>query len=214
MNPAKYVKKYPEKPRERYLSSLEAQRLLNTLNEFEGANKENPHALALIRLLWVTGARISEILTAKWEWVDYKRSTIELPDSKTGRRSINLNTPALEILSAIPRVGNNPYILPSPQYKNRPLSYPSRIWDLVRAKAKLKDFRIHDLRHSFASLGIEAGLTLPEIGNLLGHKEMRTTQRYAHLKNSQAQCAVNRVGDLYYRAIEDNNKAGATNAGQ
>ncbi len=157
-NPVRYVKKYAEKARERYLSREEGQRLFKTLNALEAANTECPYALALIRLLWMTGARGSEIRTAKWEWVDFERKTIELPDSKTGRRTIHLNNPVIAILEKLPRLEKNPYVLPSPVYKNKPLAYPRKTWDAVRKKAGLREFRMHDLRHSYASQGIEAGL--------------------------------------------------------
>jgi len=168
-NPTKYIKKYAEKPRQRYLSKDEAKRLYETLNKMEAAGAENLYAIALIRVLWLSGTRGSEFRNAKWEWVNFERNTLELPDSKTGRRSIPLNEPVIKILVSLPRIKNNPYIFPSPMHKDKPLAYPRDTWDKVRQRAKLADFKLHDLRHTFASLGIEAGLSLPEIGNLLGH---------------------------------------------
>ncbi len=202
-NPVRYVKKYTETPRERYLSHEEIKRLFNTLSELEAANTENPYAIAFIRLLWMTGARGSEIRTAKWEWVDFKRKTIELPDSKTGRRTIYLSDPVITILENLPKISKNPYILPSPVHRNKPLAYPRKTWDVVRYKAKLNDFRMHDLRHSYASQGIESGLSLSEIGKLLGHTQLHTTQRYAHMADVQAKRAADTIGERFNLAIEN-----------
>lgn len=211
-NPVKYVKKYTEKPRQRYLSKEEAKRLYDALNTMDIVGNDNFYAIALIRVLWLSGTRGSEFRTAKWEWVNFERNTLELPDSKTGQRTIVLNLSVIQILKSLPRINDNPYIFPSPVNKNKPLAYPRDTWDKLRHRAKLQDFKMHDLRHTFASLGIEAGLSLPEIGKLLGHKVLSTTQRYAHLRDEQAHRAANIVGDIFYKSLEYTHKMEAINA--
>jgi integrase len=137
-----------------------------------------PHAAAALRLLILTGARLREILGLKWEYVDMERGLLFLPDSKTGRKTIVLNAPALAVLSALPRVGSYVIMGDDPEKSRHDLNRP---WKLVSKHAALEGVRLHDLRHTHASFGAAAGLGLPIIGKLLGHTQPSTTQRYAHL---------------------------------
>ena len=143
-------------------------------------SKPSPFAIAAIRLLIFTGARLSEILTLKWEYVDLEGQQIRLPDSKTGRKSIYLNQQACEALANIPRLEGNPYVICG----DKPGTYLVNLqksWRRIRKAAGLDDVRIHDLRHTFASWGASGGLPLPMIGALLSHSQPQTTHRYAHL---------------------------------
>ena len=123
---------------------------------------------------------MGEILTLKWEWVDFEAGCLRLPDSKTGSKTVQLGTPALTLLSESPPQPDNPFVIVG----RRPGTHLVNLekpWRRIRAKAGLDDVRIHDLRHTFASYGAAANLSLPIIGKMLGHTQAATTQRYAHL---------------------------------
>jgi integrase len=153
----------------------------------------DPFAIAAIRLLILTGARLTEILHAKWENVDVERAVIFLPDSKTGRKPIFLNAAALAVLADLPRLGSNPHIFPG-QKEGAPRDGLKKPWQAVTKAAALEGLRLHDLRHSFASIGAGASLGLPIIGKLLGHSQAATTQRYAHLADDPMRAAAEAIG--------------------
>jgi integrase len=139
-------------------------------------------AAAAIRLLIFTGCRLGEILNLRWSEVDAERGLLFLPDSKTGRKTVVLAAPAMAILEDLPRAGI--YVIAGEsagQKDEKPRADLNRPWRAIRQRASLEDVRLHDLRHSFASVGAGAGLGLPVIGKLLGHTQPSTTQRYAHL---------------------------------
>ena len=152
-----------------------------------------PHATAAIRLLILTGARLREILHAKWEHVDFERGVILLPDSKTGRKTIYLSAAALEILAGLPRLAGNPYVFPG-GVEGKPRADLKKPWAAVAKAAGLEGVRVHDLRHSFASFGAGASMGLPIIGKLLGHSQPATTARYAHLDADPMRRAVETIG--------------------
>ena len=173
--PTKGVDAYPERARRRYLSEAEVKRLNAALDEVE---PQYPYQIALIRVLMLTGARISEIRTARRD--QYRDKVLDLrvhkTDDKMGGRVIAFSDAADEIVQATqPRKG---WLLGFN-------SYPNAAWDLVREKAALVDFTIHDLRHSFASTAISEGFNLDEIGEVLGHTDAATTKRYAHLNEER-----------------------------
>lgn len=179
-NPCRMVAKYPERRRQRFLSDEELIRLGRVLDEVDRDGSESVYAVAAVRLLLLTGARLSEITKLRWDWVDLQRGFLLLPDSKTGERAIFLSTPARTLLATLPRAEGNPHVIvglvPGSYLIN--LQKP---WGRIRERAGLSDVRIHDLRHSFASLAASRGASLPLIGQLLGHTQPQTTQRYAHL---------------------------------
>jgi integrase len=199
-NPASQIEAFREQRRERFLTSGELARLGDAIREAETTGvpwalddekptakhipKKNrstnigPHAAGALRLLIFTGARLREILGFKWDHVDFERGLLLLPDSKTGRKTIVLNAPALAILSGLPRTGEFVIVGDS---ANKPRHDLNRPWRLVSMRAGLDGVRLHDLRHTHASVGAGAGLGLPIIGKLLGHSQASTTQRYAHL---------------------------------
>ena len=142
--------------------------------------KIDTHAAGAIRLLIMTGARLREILGAQWPQVDIERGVINLPDSKTGAKSIYLSAAAQEVLASLPRIDGNPHIIPG-EIKGKPRRDLKKPWAALTRAAGLQGVRIHDLRHSFASFGAGASLGLPIIGKLLGHLQAATTHRYAHL---------------------------------
>jgi integrase len=191
-NPARGIKKPPVRKLERFLSENEIARLAVTLDE-EASRTGNPYPAAAIKLLLFTGGRRGEIIGLQWQHVDFERQCLRLPDSKTGAKVIYLNAPALEILEALPRTANNRYVIPGNR-DGAPFSGIDKVWFRIRATAQLTNVRLHDLRHSFASMGALGGLSLPIIGALLGHKHAATTARYAHLSADPLRAANNSVG--------------------
>lgn len=214
-NPARGIDKYPEKGRERFLSGAELARLGDAIREAETKGipwtvdptaKHSPrepnrrtvigkHAAAAIRLLILTGARLREILNLRWEHVDLERGLLFLPDSKTGKKAIVLNAPATAVLAAMPRIGSYVIAGQNAGTKNeKPRADLNKPWRAVRKRAGLEGVRIHDLRHTHASIGAGAGLGLPIIGKLLGHTKASTTQRYAHLDIDPLRRASEHIG--------------------
>ncbi|MFQ5528202.1 MAG: site-specific integrase, partial [Thermoanaerobaculia bacterium] len=146
----------------------------------EEGGKEPPAAIAAIRLLILTGCRLGEILGLRWDQVDFERQLLRFQESKTGQKAVPLGAAALELLSELSRDEGNPHVIPG----KKPGSHfvgMAKVWQRIRKQAQLEDVRLHDLRHSFASVGAGAGLSLPIIGKLLGHTQAATIQRYAHL---------------------------------
>ncbi len=192
-NPCLHVKKYAENKRERFLSQEEVNRLMETLDEEEQDN-ENPWPLHAIRLLLLTGCRLNEILTLKWEEVDFDNQCLRLRDSKTGKKPIYLSTPAIDLLKSIPQEEGNPFVICGGK-EGAHLINLQKPWQRIRAKIGLEGVRIHDLRHTFASIAASNGLSLPIIGALLGHKQTQTTARYAHLIGQPLIEASEKIGE-------------------
>ncbi|HEV2551130.1 MAG TPA: tyrosine-type recombinase/integrase [Stellaceae bacterium] len=189
-NPFRRIDKYPERKRERFLSGNELARLGDALAASDG--KEHPSALAAIRLLLLTGARLSEILTLEWRMVDLERKCLRLPDSKTGRKVIPLGAPALKVLKHLGERRLNGYVLPG-EREDRHFIGIQRPWQRVRSEAKLDDVRLHDLRHSFASVAAASGDSLFLIGKVLGHRQAATTERYSHIDLDPARAVADRT---------------------
>ena len=179
----------------------ELSRLGTALKEAEEAGREPIQALMAIRLLIFTGARLNEILTAKWRYIKRDRGVPELPDSKTGFKQIPLSGPAMEVLDNLPAVPENNYLIPGFKTGAHYVGLQD-VWERIRAKADLKDVRIHDLRHTFATAGVASGLALPIIGGLLGHHNPETTQRYAHHQNDPLRKATETIGEQIDRAMK------------
>ena len=186
-NPCRHVKRYKEHKRERFLSPEETERLGKVLRE---AEEEMPSAVAAFRLLLLTGCRMSEIRDLRWDYV--KGDCIELPDAKTGGRVVPLGPAARAVLSAIPREEDNPWVIAG-RLPGTHLTDLQRPWRRIRKRAGLEDVRIHDLRHSYASRALALGESLTMIGKLLGHTQVQTTARYAHLAQDSIQTAASRI---------------------
>ena len=197
-NPTRHVEKYKEDKRGRYLTHDELTRLGQVLAEAQDSGTEPIAAIAAFRLLLLTGCRLGEIQTLKWEYV--QGSALLLPDSKTGAKRVALGNAALGILMAIPRMAENPYVITG-RNPGSHLTDLERPWRRIRQRAGLPDVRIHDLRHSFASNAVGLGESLPIIGKLLGHTQVQTTARYAHLANNPVQLAADRISDDIARAL-------------
>ena len=191
-NPCRHVKRFREEKRERFLSDVEYQRLGAVLKEIEVDGSETASAIAAVRLLMLTGCRLSEIQKLLWEHVDLGAGELRLPDTKTGAKVVYLGDPAIAVLERIDRRDGNPWVIAGrkPESHLTDLQHP---WRRIRARADLDDVRIHGLRHSFASGGLLVGEGLPMIGKLLGHTQVQTTARYAHLANDPVKSAANRI---------------------
>ena len=193
-NPCKFVRKYREKKRERFLTDEEFRRLGDILNEMEADKTLPVYPAAAFRLLMLTGCRRNEIVTLRWENVDLEDGELRLPDSKTGARMVPLSPTAARVLAELPRIKGNPWVIPG--FKpNRHLSDLNHYWNRVRDRAELQDVRIHDIRHSFASRALALGESLSMIGKLLGHNKIDTTSRYAHLARDSIKASSARVAD-------------------
>jgi integrase len=221
-NPAHGLEKYAEEGRERFLSIEELERLGAAIREAETVGfawavddskssskhvpKENrrttigPHAAGALRLLLFTGCRLREILHLKWEHVDFERGLLFLPESKTGKKTVVLNAPALAVLNALPRVGG--FVIAG-ETEHKPRTDLKRPWAMVTKRANLEGLRIHDIRHSFASFGAGGGMGLPIVGKLLGHANATTTARYAHLDADPLRRASERIGSTIAAAMGD-----------
>ncbi|MDX2143208.1 MAG: site-specific integrase [Rhodospirillaceae bacterium] len=178
-NPARNIQLHKTRRCERFLSSEELTRLGQVLTA-EEAKPESKPSVAAIRLLVFTGCRKSEILTLRWRFVDWEQSLLRLPDSKTGAKVVPLGKPALDLLRSLPQIENEPFVFPSPR-QGRHLVGLQKVWERVREAAYLPGVRLHDLRHSFASMAIAGGYSLYMVGKVLGHKDSRTTEIYAHI---------------------------------
>jgi integrase len=158
-----------------------------------------PTGAAALRLLLFTGCRLREILHLRWDNVDVERGCLFLSDSKSGRKTVILNAPALAVLSSLDRVG--PYVVPGDD-PEKPRHDLKRPWDAVTGRAGLVGLRLHDLRHTYASFGAGGGFGLPIIGKLLGHTQASTTQRYAHLDADPLRRASDVIGNRIAAALD------------
>lgn len=200
MNPCRSIAKYPERRRERFLTDKEFTRLGQTLDEVRTRGGATAPAVAAIRLLMLTGCRKNEILKLRWEDVALDESELRLPDAKTGARVVPLSPQAVKLLADLPQTEGNPWVI----HGKRPGTHMTELddaWQTVRARAGLSDVRLHDLRHSYASRALALGESLPMIGKLLGHAQVETTARYAHLSRESVREAAERIAESIAKDI-------------
>ena len=185
-NPTRGVSRKPlNNARERFLTAEEAARLREAV-----AASQNTQLQHIVGLLLLTGARVRELLDAKWSDVDVERRSWLIPTSKTGKpRHVPLSTPALAIIDALPRFETCPWLVPNPETL-KPFVSIKHGWQRAIKVAKLPGLRIHDLRHSAASFMVNSGVDLFAVGKVLGHASYQSTQRYAHLANDTLLAAV------------------------
>ena len=193
-NPCRHIPKNRENKRERFLGQEEILRLSQVLLELEENNSESPSAICAIRLLLLTGCRLNEILTLRWENVDLERNCLMLPDSKTGKKTVYLSPQAMELLRTAPIEQDNPYVIIGKKQQSHLINL-QKSWRRIREKAGLDNMRLHDLRHTFASTAIQQKVDLYHLSKLLGHKSIQTTQRYAHLVGDPLLEAASQVGN-------------------
>ncbi|MDD9993524.1 MAG: site-specific integrase [Rhodospirillales bacterium] len=198
-NPCRGVRKYKEKKRERFLTRDEYRRLGMALAQAEAEAEAgvegavSPYAVAALRLLMLTGCRLNEILTLRWDDIDRTAGEFRLRDGKTGARMVPLTPTAERVLAGIARLPHNPWVIVG----KKPGTHLATItadWYRLRSRAGLDDVRIHDLRHSYASRALAAGESLSMIGKLLGHADIQSTARYAHLARETERISAARVG--------------------
>lgn len=189
-NPCHGVERYKETKRKRYMSIEEAKAVAAELTK---ESEKNPASVAFIMLLILTGARKGEIAATRWDWVD--GNVLRLPDSKGGSpKDIYLPPSAVAVLDQLPRTTGT----------ITGLADPKKVWGKVRVAAGCPDLRMHDLRHSFASAALSAGLSLSQIGELLGHSSTQTTKRYAHLVEDAAHAAAARTAETIQARLTGN----------
>jgi integrase len=221
-NPARDVSRFREQARTRYLSGEEIARLGDTLTlaETDGLPFEvddtkptskhaprarrtrlSPHATGAIRLLLLTGCRLGEVLSLRWGDVDFERGLLLLPDSKTGSRPVWLNAAALAVLEELSRIRIGDHVIAGDR-PGAPRSDLHRPWHQVVKHAGLEGVTLHTLRHTHASVGVGAGIGLPLVGALLGHRVAATTQRYSHIGHEPARRASETIGATIAAALE------------
>ena len=198
-NPRRHIKKYPSKVRERYLTEEEVKRLSAVLDEIKLYPDENLAAVYCIQLLLLTGCRLGEIRSLKWDYVDRKMQVLKLPDSKTGAKYVYVGNTVMNLLDEIhthpARPADNPFVIWGLKEGSH-LDNVQKPWRRFRKMAGIEDVRIHDLRHSFASFAVSKGMSLAVIGRLLGHTQVQTTARYAHLMAAPMTEAASSVTDV------------------
>ena len=187
-NPCRNIRRYRRKGRERFLSDDEIRRLSKVLAAHAD---RRPAQVAAIRLLLLTGCRKSEIITLRWS--DYREGHLFLRDSKVGPRTVWLSQPARAVLDGIERTGA--WVFPSPRAAGpRCRDWLDSLWWRIRAAAGLDEVRLHDLRHTHASIALRQGETVLAIGRLLGHADPETTLKYTHAADAMVMQAAETVG--------------------
>jgi integrase len=205
-NPTKNVPLMPENnKKERYLSTEEARALYAAV-----CRSDNSMLQFIVPMLILTGARKREALDARWEDFDFDRRIWSIPTTKAGKpRHVPMSDGVLTVLGAVPRVAGVDHVFANPA-TGKPYVSIFYAWNTARIRAGLPQVRVHDLRHSFASLLINSGRSLYEVQKLLGHTQVKTTQRYAHLApqtlldaSNAATLAVGSVMGVLPRALVD-----------
>lgn len=193
-NPCAQVQDYPENERQRILTTDEISKLFTALDDLQAKTPTKRHLCNLIRLLMLSGLRVSEWSCAEWSWFSDNMGTLALPDSKTGARIVHLSDAVCAMLRDMKKDGHERWIIPNYDATN-PLRYPFQQWDTIRNALGLDDVRLHDLRHTVGSLGHMNGLSQREVADMLGHKQMKTTERYLHTYDARKREAANKASD-------------------
>lgn len=207
-NPVRGVARHKDKPSQRFLTPDELGRLGAALASAK-AEGVNPYGIAVIALLFLTGARKSEIEGLRRSEVEPLWGCLRLADSKTGAKIIPIGPAAFVVIEAVPRLSNiSPYVFPSASDPERHYVGTPRVWAKVRKMAGLESVRLHDARHTWASLAVSGGQSLPIIGAVLGHRDVKTTAQYAHLAASPVQAAVESVAGSVADAMAGRGRIG------
>ena len=183
-NPCTGIRRYRRRGRERFLTADEIRRLSRVLDRYHDSL---PLQSSIVRLLLLTGCRKSEMLTLRWS--EYREDQLHLRDSKTGPRTVWLSSPARRILDSLPRSAS--WVFPAPR-GNRHMTpgVLGEFWRDIRVEAGIGDVRLHDLRHTYASVALAHGETILTIGRLLGHNDPATTLKYTHLADAAVRAAA------------------------
>ena len=207
LKPTEGVDLYEENERERYLDPDEAERLARVLHQAARDKSVNPFIIAQIWAIIFLGARKGEVRHLRWDYLDKTRKAFNLPDSKTGKRRIPLNSYALGVFERVPRIDGSPYIFPNGA--GNPQEIPHKVWKRLREAAGLDDVRLHDLRHSFGAVAMDVDGSLPALGKVIGHRKARSTKRYGHVRSSRADT----LSEETARQIAKNMRLGESSAG-
>ena len=204
------IVKNPRRPVARFLDYAELERLGNVLDRHK---EQHPWPIAAIRLLTLTGARLSEVLNLKWKEIGELGEDgggVRLEDSKTGPRTVWLGPEAVALLSALPRPQGGGRVFPEDLTSARLYTF----WVGIRDEAGLPGLRIHDCRHTWASQGVMNGVGLTTVGRLLGHRQRETTAIYAHLDDGALRDAAAQAAGVIVRAMEYRPEPPLGNAGR
>ena len=199
-NPCRHVKKFTEAKRSRFYSETELQQIGAALSHASSKGTEDEAVLTCIRLLALTGCRLSEVVTLRWDWVDLDRLVIMLPDTKTGARSIMISTATEALLRPIAQPTG--FVLPgaSPE-KSITVNMVEHCWRRIRTAAQINNGRLHDFRHTVGTYGSRIGSNAFIIRDLLGHKTLAMTGRYVEKDAVPLRAAANAVSNLIATAL-------------
>jgi integrase len=204
-NPTRSIKLYKEERRQRFISIGELERLGDELDNSDRlfrkfsqdrgnrVGAELPQVTAFFRLLLLTGCRLNEIRTLRWEFIDWDNGLLRLPDTKTGLSIRPLGRPALEYLTRLHEQSVSEWVIPSMTDPTKPFVNIQKAWRRIRARCDLEDVRIHDIRHSLGATATGLGNSLPIIAKMLGHSQISTTSRYAHVADGPLRQATDQV---------------------
>jgi integrase len=220
-NPCDGVTKFKEHKRMDFMGTAEIAILGSTLARMEQTWLERqktkakrtsefvdaitPQAAAAIRLLMLTGARVGEILSLEWSRIDMELGVARLPDSKTGFKVLQLPAAAVAVLESLPQYSE--WVFPAESASGHMVNIKDA-WGDVLKQASLTGWRLHDLRHAFASMMVNSGASLPIVGKILGHTQASTTQRYAHLEENPARKAAEEAAAQIAKAMQTPPKRG------
>ena len=196
-NPCKHIKRHAETKRTEYLSPKQLKKVGQAMHQLKDV--ESSYVLDAIQMLIFTGCRTGEILSLKWEYIDFEKSCMNLPETKTGKRNILLNPTALSILASLEK--KSEYVFVSRE-EIKQITTIRLTWKKICKIAGLTDVRPHDLRHTFASYAINNGYSLPIIAKLLGHADTKTTERYAHVDEDPIKKVNDEVSLKLKKAME------------
>lgn len=197
-NPCRGLERFKEEKRQRYLSLSEIARLGEVLRRYEAFY---PEPVLAVRLLLLTGCRLNEILSLRWEDVDSERRVLVLKDAKTGPRQVVLSEPARQLLAEAFEQRKSEWVIPGRKPEAHLVNF-SKFWRRLTRQASIEELRIHDLRHTTASVAVGQGISLYLVGGLLGHRRPETTARYSHLADDPLRAAAESVGREIAAALE------------
>lgn len=201
-NPTRHVKKYKLRPRKRILTGDELQRIGCALIEYESIS---PFTAMAIRFLLLSGCRLHEALSLKWKYIDFGNSVVHLPDSKTDFKDVPLGDPATKLLRRVPRMIRNPYVFVGRKPGSH-LSNPNNAWRTIKTRAGIEDLTLHDLRRNFVTTATAANVGIRNIGAVVGHSNMSTTEMYSHAVPAAVKAAAYKTSDLVEALLGENTK--------
>lgn len=202
-NPCRKIQRFAEVKRERFFSDAELGRLGKVLADSEAARIELPGVIAAIRLLALTGCRLGEILSLRWDYVDIEQSALALPDAKTGARIHSIGALALALLTELPKAQGSPWVVPGGK-AGEPLNRATLegAWQRIRQRAELTDARLHDLRHTVGTFAGQTGANAFLVRDKLGHKTLAMTGRYVNRDADPLRVLSDTVEGRIFAAME------------